>query len=73
MRLYKISPIGLLIKDYALQLLIEGGVRSEDLSGKFAIIGWDTKAVVDANNGQVDRFRTFVDLEVEHFPVWKSI
>lgn len=42
----------------ALQLLIEGGVRSEDLSGKFAIIGWDTKAVVDANNGQVDRFRT---------------
>lgn len=42
----------------ALQLLIEGGVRSEDMSGKFAIIGWDTKAVVDANNGQVDRFRT---------------
>ena len=58
-RLYKISPIGLFIKKIsALQLLIEGGVRSEDLSGKFAIIGWDTKAVVDANNGQVDRFRT---------------
>ena len=42
----------------ALQLLIEDGVRSEDLRGKFAVVGWDTKAVVDAENGQVDRFRT---------------
>ncbi len=51
-------PGSSLKKISALQLLIEGGVRSEDLSGKFAVIGWDTKAVVDANNGQVDRFRT---------------
>ncbi|MAV73253.1 MAG: hypothetical protein CNF01_05140 [Halieaceae bacterium MED-G27] len=55
----KYRPLGSSLKKIsALQLLIEGGVRSEDLTGKFAVIGWDTKAVVDANNGQVDRFRT---------------
>lgn len=42
----------------ALQLFIENGVRSEDVRNKIAIIGWDTKAVVDAGSGQVDKFMT---------------
>lgn len=42
----------------ALQLFIENGVRAEDVRNKIAIIGWDTKAVVDAGSGQVDKFMT---------------
>ena len=42
----------------ALQLFIENGVRAEDVRNKIVIIGWDTKAVVDAGSGQVDKFMT---------------